>query len=122
MDYDDNNVFAKILRGEIPCEKVYESDTALAFRDIAPAAPVHVLVIPKGKYTSFCDFMGRAGIQEVQQFFASVSKVAGQLNLDDFRIITNNGELSGQTVHHFHVHILSGRALGPLVADRYDAA
>ncbi len=115
MEYDDNNVFAKILREEIPCNKIYENDSVLAFNDIAPAAPTHVLVIPKGKYTSFFDFMNRAGIQEVQQFFAGVSKVAAHVTATDFRLITNNGEVAGQTVHHFHVHILAGKLMGPLL-------
>ncbi len=118
MAYDSDNIFAKILRGEIPCKAVYEDSYALAFHDIAPAAPVHVLVIPKGAFTSFADFMARAAADEVQGFFAAVAKVAAQENgTADFRLISNNGAEAGQTVPHFHVHILAGKPMGHLLAD-----
>ncbi|MFZ4125247.1 MAG: HIT domain-containing protein [Rickettsiales bacterium] len=117
MAYDTNNIFAKILRGDIPCNKVYEDVFALAFHDIAPSAPVHVLVVPKGQYTSFADFAAKAGAKNVGQFFESVQKVVQQLGLTDFRIITNNGAPAGQSVFHFHVHILAGKEMGALLAD-----
>lgn len=117
MPYDPNNIFARILRGEIPCQRVYEDDSVLAFRDIAPAAPVHVLVIPKGAYCSFDDFIGVAAPADVAQFFLTVRKVAADLGLVDggYRLITNHGPDAAQSVPHFHVHILAGRPLGGLL-------
>lgn len=118
MAYDTNNPFAKILRGEIPCKKIFESEHALAFHDIAPNAPVHILVIPKGPYKSYADFMTNAKEEEILDFFHTVHTVAhGQGVGDAFRLITNNGEAVGQSVHHFHVHILGGKKLNKLVAD-----
>ncbi len=114
--YDSNNIFAKILRAEIPCKKVYEDETVLAFADISPAAPTHVLVIPKAEgYRSFDDFVSTAPPSLVAAFFASVRKTAESLKLADYRLITNHGERAGQSVFHFHVHILSGRPLGGLL-------
>ena len=117
MAYDKNNIFARILRGEIPCKKVYEDTFALAFEDIAPAAPVHVLVIPKGEYASLHDFASGAPKDMVSGFFDSVTKVAAQLGLEDsgYRIISNHGPDASQTVHHFHVHICGGRTMGKLL-------
>lgn len=117
MQYDDSNIFAKIIRGEIPSKKVYEDDNVLAFNDIAGAAPVHVLVIPKGNYCSFNDFVTKADVSEVSNFFSKVQLIAEQLGVDKngYRIITNHGPDASQSVPHFHVHILGGRALGGLV-------
>lgn len=117
MAYDPNNIFAKIIRGEIPCKKVYEDAFAFAFEDIAPAAPVHVLVVPKGEFTSFDDFSKHASAEMIKGFFAAVGKITGQLSVVDsgYRIITNHGPDASQTVHHFHVHILGGRPLGGLL-------
>lgn len=117
MAYDPDNVFAKILRGEIPCKKIYEDEFALAFPDIAPNAPVHILVIPKGEFVSYDDFMARAGDAMIAGFFRAVRAVAVQEGVADaFRLITNNGEKAGQSVHHFHMHILAGKRMGgPLV-------
>jgi histidine triad (HIT) family protein len=117
MAYDKSNIFAKILRGEIPCKKIYEDEYVLAFEDIAPAAPVHVLVIPRGEYVSFHDFTAAASREEMLGFFAGVQKVAEQLGLpkNGYRIISNHGTAAGQAVPHFHVHILGGRDLGKLV-------
>jgi len=117
MAYDKQNIFAKILRGEIPCKKVYEDEFALAFEDIAPAAPVHVLVVPKGEYISLHDFAAHAPGAMVKGFFDSVTKVAAKLGLEEsgYRIISNHGPDASQTVHHFHVHILGGRSLGGLL-------
>ncbi len=119
MAYDDNNIFARILRGEIPCKKVYEDDHVLAFDDIAPKAPVHILVIPKGKYISIDDFGTKADAEEVKAFYAAVSKIAAEQNVkaSGFRVIANTGLNGGQEVPHFHVHILGGRQLGPMLAD-----
>lgn len=115
--YDPDNIFAKILRGEIPCRKVFENDWALAFHDIAPKAPVHVLVIPKGPYISFADFTQRASDKEIVGFNKAVGDVARMFELDapGYRLIGNVGPDSGQEVPHFHIHILGGRPLGGLV-------
>lgn len=116
--YDDNNVFAKILRREIPCQPVYEDEHVLAFPDIAPKAPVHILVIPKGRYVSVVDFGARASTEEITAFWRAVAKLAAERGLPDsgFRTIANTGLNGGQEVPHFHVHILGGRALGPMLA------
>jgi diadenosine tetraphosphate (Ap4A) HIT family hydrolase len=116
--YDTNNIFAKILRGEIPAQRLYEDDYALAFPDIRPAAPAHVLVIPKGTYISIADFGARASAEEITGFFRAVSHVAGLMGVTEsgFRLISNAGPDSHQEVPHFHVHLLGGRALGPLLA------
>ena len=116
--YDSENLFAKILRGEIPCDKVYESDQALAFRDINPQAPTHVLVIPKGAYVSMADFTENATDAEISGFFRAVGATAQLLGAvgPGYRTIANHGEDSGQIVPHLHVHILAGRHLGPLVS------
>jgi len=118
--YDDTNIFARILRGEIPCKKVYEDDHALAFHDINPQAATHVLVIPKGRYISVADFSTKASNAEIAGFIRAVGKVATALGLDDpgYRILANMGEHGGQEVPHFHVHLFGGHALGPMLARR----
>ena len=117
MSYDTNNIFAKILRGEIPCDKVYEDDYVLAFNDISPQAPVHVLVIPKGEYISFDDFSSTASAEEISGFYQAVQKVAKQLKLqnDGYRIISNMGASAHQEVMHYHLHILAGCDLGRMI-------
>ncbi|MEK9833028.1 MAG: histidine triad nucleotide-binding protein [Rhodospirillaceae bacterium] len=117
MTYDSENIFAKILRGEIPCNKVYEDDHALAFHDINPQAPTHVLVIPKGAYVSNADFTANASDAEIAGFLRAVGQVAGELGLEapGYRILANHGADSGQEVPHYHVHIFGGRALGPML-------
>jgi len=117
VSYDRNNIFAKILRGEIPCKKVYEDKFVFAFEDIQPNAPVHVLVVPKGEYISLHDFAANAPQDQVAGFFDSVTKVAAQLGLEEsgYRIISNHGSDASQSVPHFHVHILGGRPLGRLL-------
>jgi histidine triad (HIT) family protein len=117
MAYDDSNIFARILRHEIPCEKLYEDEFALAFPDIRPAAPCHVLVIPKGKYISIADFGATASPEEITGFFRAVALVAKRLGVEEngYRLISNAGPDSHQEVPHFHVHILGGRKLGPLL-------
>lgn len=120
MAYDVNNVFARILRGELPTTKVYEDDDVLAFNDIAPKTPVHVLVIPKQPYVSMDDFARIAGPEEVGRFFKAVGEIARQLGLaaNGYRLILNIGGHGGQEVPHLHVHILGGRPIGPMVAPR----
>jgi diadenosine tetraphosphate (Ap4A) HIT family hydrolase len=116
--YDDNNIFARILRGEIPAKKVYEDEWALAFHDINPQAPVHVLIIPKGKYCAFADFAANAPAGEIAGFMRAVATVAKQLGLEGpgYRILANMGEHSGQEVPHFHMHLFGGRPLGRMIA------
>ena len=115
--YDDDNVFAKILRGEIPCRKVFEDEWALAFYDIAPQAPVHVLVVPKGRYCSLADFSALASPEEIAGFTRALGKVARDLGLESagYRVISNTGLHSGQEVLHYHAHILAGRPLGRML-------
>jgi len=117
MAYDPNNPFARILRGELPCKKVYESQHALAFHDIAPMAPVHVLVIPKGAYVDMDDFSARASDEEIADFIRATGQVARQLGLvqSGYRALTNNGRDAHQTVPHLHVHLFAGRKLGAMI-------
>jgi len=119
MQYDDSNVFAKILRGDLPCDKVYEDDFALAFRDINPQAPVHVLVIPKVAYISFDDFSRDATAEEQAGLLRAIGNTARELGLTDggYRLLTNNGRDSHQEVMHLHFHIFAGRPLGPMLED-----
>lgn len=115
--YDDQNVFARILRGEVPCRKVHEDTHVLAFHDINPQAPVHVLVIPKRKYVSLADFTAQAGDAEIAGFWRAVGTIAKSLGLEQpgYRVLTNAGPDSHQEVAHFHVHIFAGRQLGPML-------
>ena len=117
MAYDQENIFAKILREEILCDKIYEDEFSLAFRDINPLAPVHVLVIPKGKYISQDDFSEHASDDLILGFGRAIGKVAKTLNLETggYRVITNIGIDGGQVVPHFHYHILGGKPLGPML-------
>ena len=116
--YDDSNVFARVLRGEIPSRRVYEDEWAVAFHDIAPQAPVHVLVIPRGAYVSFDDFSARAPDAEIAGFIRAVGTVARQLGLDapGYRLLSNMGEHAGQEVPHLHVHLFGGQPLGAMLA------
>jgi histidine triad (HIT) family protein len=115
--YDDSNIFARILRGEIPSRKVYEDEWALAFHDINPQAPVHMLIIPKGRYCSFADFSADATEAEIVGFVRALGTVARQLGLEPpgYRMLTNLGNDGGQDVPHFHVHLFGGRPLGRMV-------
>mgnify|MGYP003392957438 CR=1 FL=1 len=117
MTYDSNNIFAKILRGEIPCKKVFENEFCLAFHDIVPEAPVHVLVVPKSECTSFDDFAMVATPEFMHGFFGSVQKVAEILGLPEsgYRVVSNHGADASQSVAHFHIHILGGKNLGRLL-------
>lgn len=114
MSYDINNIFAKILRAEIPCKKAYEDDFVLAFHDINPKAPIHVLVIPKGEYTNFNDFCKNASPERVDYFFKTAVKISQDLGLEEggFRLISNCGLNGGQEVPHFHLHLCGGARLG----------
>jgi len=116
--YDEANLFARILRGELPSTKVYEDEHALAFNDISPAAPVHILVIPKGPYVSWDDFSERASDAQIAGFVRAVGKVARERGLvaDGYRLLANVGREGGQEVPHLHVHILAGRPLGPMLS------
>ena len=116
--YDDSNIFARILRGELPCSKVYEDDHVLAFHDINPQAPVHVLVIPKGAWVSWDDFSARASEGEIAGFIRAVGQVARDHDLvaPGYRLLANVGGDGGQEVPHLHVHLFGGRRLGPMLA------
>ncbi len=118
LPYDDQNVFAKILRGEIPNKTVYEDEWALAFHDINPQAPLHVLVIPKGAYVSWDDFSARASVEEIAGFIRAVGHVAREAGLVEpgYRLLANVGGHGHQEVPHLHVHVFGGRPLGPMLA------
>ena len=117
LPYDNQNIFAKILRGEIPCNKVFEDDWALAFHDINPQAPTHVLVIPKGAYVSWDDFSAKASDAEIVGFVRAVGQVSRALGLVEpgYRLLANIGMDSHQEVPHLHVHIFGGKPLGPML-------
>ena len=118
LPYDDQNVFAKILRGEIPNRTVFEDEWALAFHDINPQAPVHVLVIPKGAYVSWDDFSATASAEEIAGFVRAVGHVARSLGLVEpgYRLLANIGQHGHQEVPHLHVHLFGGKPLGPMLA------
>ena len=118
LPYDDQNIFAKILRGEIPNRTVFEDNWALAFHDIAPQAPLHVLVIPKGAYVSWDDFSARASEAEIAGFVRAVGQVARELDLvaAGYRLLANVGQDGHQEVPHLHVHLFGGHPLGPMLA------
>ena len=117
MAYDPGNVFARILRGELPCKKVYESNHALAFHDINPAAPVHILVIPKGAYVTLDELTTRGTTEEIADFLKAVGEVAkiAGVTQSGYRFLANNGEDANQEVQHLHVHVFGGRPLGPML-------
>ena len=119
--YDNQNIFAKILRGEITCDKIYEDDYVLSFKDISPQAPSHILVIPKGPYKDINDFSKNANNEELIGFNRAISIIADQLKLSEesggkgYRLISNAGSDSHQEVPHLHIHLLAGRKLGPML-------
>ena len=117
MTYDHDNIFAKILRGEIPCDKFYESDYSLAFYDISPQAAIHILVIPKGAYSSFADFSARAQAEEVVGYLRDLGEVARRAGLEEsgYRLISNHGADANQEVPHFHTHICGGENMGRML-------
>jgi histidine triad (HIT) family protein len=116
--YDDSNIFARLLRGEIPSRRVYEDEWAVAFHDIAPQAATHVLVIPRGRWVSLADFAAGATDGEIAGFWRAVARVARELQLETpgYRALTNMGAHGGQEVPHFHVHLFGGQPLGPMLA------
>jgi diadenosine tetraphosphate (Ap4A) HIT family hydrolase len=117
MSYDDDNIFAKILRGEIPCDKVLETDHTLAFNDITPLRPVHTLVIPKGRYRDFPAFANEATDEEIVDLVRSIGRVASERGIakTGFRLLSNTGEDGHQEVPHLHVHIVGGAPTGPMM-------
>ena len=118
LPYDDSNIFARILRGEIPATKIYEDEFAFAFPDINPQSPTHILVIPKGPYVSWDDFAAKASDAEIAGFIRAVGKIAREAGLVEpgYRLLANTGPNSHQEVPHLHVHIFAGRPLGPMLA------
>ena len=118
MAYDPNNIFAKILRAEIPCKKVYEDDHVLAFHDVQPQAPVHILVIPKGAYKDMDDFTAKASAEEIAALFKALGQIARDNGLADggYRVISNCGADGGQEVPHLHLHLVGGQPLGRMLA------
>lgn len=117
MLYDSSNIFARILREEITCDKVFENDHVLAFNDINPQAPQHILIIPKGDYCNFHDFHENAPTLLINEFYQAIRYVIQQCHLtkDGYRLITNCGADGGQIVDHYHVHLLGGKNLGSLI-------
>ena len=117
MAYDPNNIFARILRGELPCDKILEDELALAFHDINPQAPIHALVIPKGAYVDMADFAANASDDEAVGLFRAVAETARALGVEEtgYRVLTNKGADAHQEVMHLHLHILAGRPLGPML-------
>ena len=118
LPYDETNIFARILRGEIPNRTVYEDDHVLAFEDINPQAPTHILVIPRGAYVSWDDFSARASEAEIAAFIRAIGRIAREAGLvaNGYRLLANIGGDAGQEVAHLHVHIFAGRPLGPMLA------
>ena len=118
--YDDDNIFAKILRGEIPSNKVYEDEWSFAFEDINPQAEIHTLVIPKGRYVSWDDFSERASAEEIAGFVRAVGHVAREKGLVEpgYRLLANVGQHGHQEIPHLHVHIFGGHPLGPMLMPR----
>jgi len=116
--YDESNIFARILRGEVPAKRVMESEHCLAFHDINPIAPIHVLVIPKGAYVSWDDFAAKASDPEIADFTRTIAKVAASVGADSqgYRLLSNVGKRGGQEVPHLHVHIFGGAPLGPMLS------
>ena len=119
LPYDETNIFARILRGEIPAKTVYEDDYAVAFHDIQPRAPIHILVIPRGPYASWDDFSANASEAEIAGFVRAVGKVARDHKLVEpgYRLLANTGGHGGQEVAHLHVHMFGGRPLGPMLVE-----
>ncbi len=117
INYDSENIFARIIRGEIPAQKIFETEHVLAFRDIAPKAPVHVLVCPKGPYRSMTEFSKQASPDEIVALARAVGEIVRDLGLDEsgYRVIMNTGADGGQEVPHLHLHILGGHGMGPMV-------
>ena len=118
LPYDDTNIFARILRGEVPCKRVLETEHSLAFHDVNPQAPIHVLVVPKGPYVAWDDFAAKASDAEIADFARAVGAVAKQTgaSAQGYRLLANTGKRGGQEVPHLHVHLFGGAPLGPMLA------
>jgi diadenosine tetraphosphate (Ap4A) HIT family hydrolase len=117
MAYDPQNVFARIIRGELPCNKVYEDEHVLAFHDVRPQAPVHIVLIPKGEYVSVDDFSERGSDAELTAFMRAIARLARDAGVSEggYRILANHGRAAHQEVPHFHLHLFGGRDLGPML-------
>jgi histidine triad (HIT) family protein len=116
MSYDPNNIFARILRKEISCKMIFEDDYVLAFHDINPKGPVHILLLPKGEYINFHEFVSKAGPEVVGHFYQIAGQLCQEHGLTEngYRVIANTGQNGGQEVAHFHIHLIGGRKLGPM--------
>jgi diadenosine tetraphosphate (Ap4A) HIT family hydrolase len=119
MAYDPQNIFARLIRGELPANKVYEDEHVLALHDIAPKAPIHVMIVPKGPYTTISDFTANASDREILAFNRAIAKVVAELDLEQtgYRVISNNGGFGHQEVPHFHLHIVGGKSLGAMLPE-----
>lgn len=115
--YDKNNVFVKIIGKDIPAEIIYEDDNLIAFNDINPVAPVHIIIIPKKEYIDYSDFILKASSDEIKDYFTKLAYIASLVGLDQdgYRLITNKGVNSGQSVFHFHFHIIGGKTISKLI-------
>lgn len=113
--YDKNNIFAKIISGDIPAEKLYEDEKVVAIKDINPAAPIHILVIPKGNYVDFADFVANSAPEDIVYYFKIIEKIAKENGAENYRLVSNKGAAAGQSVFHFHTHILSGSSNSNLI-------
>ena len=116
MDYDDNNIFAKLLNNKLLTDIILENEHAIAFHDIAPQAPVHILIIPKGKFIKYDDFLNKASKDEIYYFFELINQLVKDYDLEDsgYRLITNAGRNANQEVPHLHFHLLAGKNLGKM--------
>jgi hypothetical protein len=113
--YNKDNIFAKILKDEIASQKIYEDENVLAFHDKYPQASVHAIVIPKGEYVDYSDFIQKSSAENIADFFSKIAHIVRLLNLESYRLITNKGDQSGQSVFHFHVHIIGGQKITDLL-------
>lgn len=113
--YDKNNIFAKIIKGDIPAKKLYEDEKIIAIKDINPAAPIHILVIPKGNYLDFDDFVASSTPEDISHYFKTIRVIARENGAENYRLVSNKGAAAGQSVFHFHTHILSGSGNNNLI-------
>lgn len=113
--YDTNNIFAKIIKGEIPSSKIYEDEYIIAINDINPVAPIHILVIPKGAYRNFNEFSQKSHPEEFSHYFRKIADIAESQGIKEYRVVSNNGPSSGQTICHFHAHIIAGVTFSKLI-------
>lgn len=113
--YDNNNIFAKIINGQVPAEKLYEDEKVIAIQDKNPAAPIHILIMPKQGYIDFDDFITKAPASDVLHYYQTIPKIASLQGAEEYRLITNNGKKAGQSVFHFHTHLISGKSITELI-------